>query len=772
MRFSILLVSAVLSVVPCNFVSGVDFNRDIRPLLSDRCFACHGPDANHREADLRLDQLDSVLEDRGGYQVIKPGKADASELILRIESNDEDLVMPPHDFGKPLDDSEKRLLRDWIASGAEWNEHWAYVQPKSSVPPDVSDRVAAPLQSWIDAYVVESLAQAGGRLSARAKTVTLARRLSFDLIGLPPAPRDVENLLEAKDPDLAIREYVDQLLASPEFGEHLATYWLDLVRYADTVGYHGDQDHNTSPYRNYVIDAFNDNMPFDRFTIEQLAGDLLADPTDEQQLATAYNRLLQTSHEGGVQPKEYLAIYQADRVRNVSAVWMGATVGCAQCHDHKYDPYTAKDFYSLAAFFADIDEAQHFKVGSNSLPTKRPPERAFLSRAQQVQLEILEAARAKESDAKTISALDARAESLKKSAAVAMYTKSIEPRVVRYLPRGDWLDDSGEIVQPGTPAFMSGINKSSRASRLDLAQWLTDSENGAGLLTARVMVNRFWMRLFGKGISRSVEDFGGQGEPPTHPELLDRLAIEFVDSGWDVKHVFRLLVNSSTYQQSSETNTWQQAHDPENRLWSRQNRFRLPAEVVRDTALESSGMLVKQIGGLSVKPFQPSGYYRHLNFPTRKYKASSGASLWRRGLYIHWQRQFLHPMLKAFDAPSREECTAQRPQSNTPLAALVLLNDETFLTAADGLARRVSASADRDVESKITLMFSLVTSRQPDTSEMEVLRDLHAAALEEVAARSSAKQTLEARSGEADESEALTMVARAILNLSEAYSRE
>ncbi len=547
-------------------------------------------------------------------------------------------------------------------------------------------------------------------------------------------------------------------------------YWLDLVRFADTVGYHGDQDHNVSPYRDYVIDAFNDNKPFDEFTIEQLAGDLLPNASVEQQIATCYNRLLQTSHEGGVQPKEYQAIYAADRVRNVSVVWMGATVGCAQCHDHKFDPYTSKDFYAMAAFFADVDDEQHFKVGTNDLPTKRPPEIDVLSRWRREQLTQLQNQTDDNDDAV------ARLKSETQRAMVTVALK--QPRVVRLLPRGNWLDESGPIVPPAIPEFMGSISTTdeSAPNRLDLARWLTDTK-GSGLLTARVFVNRLWYLFFGRGLSESLDDFGGQGNAPVHPELLDRLAWEFVESGWDVKHVVRLMVQSRTYQQASLETQQLRELDPYNRLYARQSRYRLDAEIVRDNALSVSGLLIRNVGGPSVKPYQPPGYYRHLNFPQRKYKHHDDTRQWRRGLYVHWQRQFLHPMMKAFDAPSREECTAARPRSNNALAALTLLNDPTFVEAARGLALRV-LDADASDQARISLAFRLATSRDADSHERSVLKDVldtnriyyseHPDAAADLLA---AGTPLSTPPNDPTELASWTMVGRTILNLNEVISR-
>ena len=513
--------------------------------------------------------------------------------------------------------------------------------------------------------------------------------------------------------------------------------WISFV-IADTVGYHGDQDHNISPYRDYVIDAFNDNLPFDQFTKDQLAGDLLPGSTLDQKIASGYNRLLQTSHEGGVQPKEYLAIYAADRVRNVSNVWMGATVGCAQCHDHKYDPYTAKDFYSLAAFFADIDEAKHFKVGSNALPTARPPEIKVLTKRERNQIaeleeqvsslktQLAEASKTSRSDLEDrIAEREEQIEDLRKNARLTMISVAIKPRTMRLLPRGNWLDNSGPIVEPAVPGFLGPIKAGlPRKTRLDLANWLCDSKNGTGGLTARVLVNRLWYLFFGVGISASLDDFGGQGEPPAHPELLDRLAVEFYEGGWDIKQIIKEIVMSRAYRQSSVASAELISRDPNNRLYARQSRFRLPAEFVRDTALTVSGLLDPSIGGPSVKPYQPAGYYRHLNFPQRTYHHDTDSRQWRRGVYVHWQRQFLHPMLKAFDAPSREECTAQRPESNTPLAALLLLNDPTFVEASRVFAERILNEGGKSDRSRLDFAYRQAVSREPDAYERKLLFDL------------------------------------------------
>lgn len=759
------------------------FSTDIRPLLSDRCFQCHGPDEKSRKAELRLD----VTPESDG--IVVPGSPSDSELLRRIMSTDADEQMPPPGHGKPLTTVEIDLVRRWIDGGGKWSAHWSYEKPVRYETPDITIEGAS---SWIDHFIAKRLADEGLSASPAADRVTLIRRASFDLTGLPPTPSEVDAFVQDQSVD-AWEKVIDRLLTSEAHGERMASYWLDLVRYADTVGYHGDQDHNISPYRDWVIDAFIENMPFDQFTAEQLAGDLLQDAGVDQKIASGYNRLLQTTHEGGLQPKEYLAIYAADRIRNLSEVWMGGTMGCCQCHSHKFDPYTIDDFYSMGAFFADLDEAQHFKSGGNSLPTKREPELIVLTRRERLHIEELKQeiafirivaqhdvsgnADQTSVDAK-VSKLEKEIEAIKKNARRTMISVAIAPRTMRVLPRGNWLDDSGPIVTSSIPKFLGTLDTGGqRATRLDLANWLTDAEHGNGLLTARVFVNRFWYLLFGSGIARNLTDFGGQGEPPSHPEMLDRLAIEFVDSGWNVRHLLKLIAMSRTYRQSSLATPELQNRDPENRLFARQGRFRLSAEAIRDNALAISGLLVQQIGGPSVRPYQPEGYYRHLNFPTRSYSHHTDSRQWRRGLYVHWQRQFLHPMMIAFDAPRREECTAQRPRSNTPLASLTLLNDPTFVEAARAFAARIINVANDD-QARLDAAFQLAVSRLPDDFEREVLTKLLSKSREQYRSDETAARTL-VSTGITPGTEGLsvvehaawTTVARAILTLGETTTR-
>jgi hypothetical protein len=763
----------------------VDFNRDVRPVLADKCFACHGPDERHRKAKLRLD--DGKAAHASGALVAR--KPEKSALVERISAPDAGDRMPPAKSGKALTAAEIETLKKWVAGGAKYAPHWAYVPPKWSETPNTKHRTS----NWIDNFLFARLDKEGLAPSPEADRRTLARRLSFDLTGLPPTPELVDAFVNDGSPG-AYENLVDRLLAGEHYGERMATYWLDLVRYADTVGYHGDQDHHASPYRDYVIDAFNLNLSFDRFTREQLAGDLLPNPTTDQKIATCYNRLLQTSHEGGVQPKEYAAIYAADRVRNLSAVWMGATVGCAQCHDHKFDPYTQKDFYSLAAFFADVDDERHLRGGGvDRVPTKREPEIPVHTRRERERIAELEAMLAElnekagkampgQVDAiqKKILLLERDLAALKKAQRLVMVTQSLkEPRPVRVLPRGNWLDETGPVVGPAIPAFLGKLNVKGRATRLDLANWLTDAKAGAGGLTARVFVNRLWYLFFGVGLSRSLEDSGAQGEAPVHPELLDRLAVEFVESKWDVKHVIKLIVMSRAYRQASLEAPALRERDPENRLVARQGRWRLPAEAIRDNALFVSGLIVLDVGGPSAKPYQPAGYYRHLNFPKREYVADRDARQWRRGVYVHWQRQYLHPMLKAFDASTREECAAQRARSNTPLAALVLLNDPTFVEAARVLAQRTLAESGKADAERISFASRQVLARKPDGTEQKLLLKLleknrAAYKADPAAAAELLKVGLAPLPKDVDAAElaAWTAVCRALLNLSETITRE
>ena len=963
-------LAAAASITARSAELRVDFNRDVRPLLSDNCFACHGPDTGKVKGGLRLDRRDDALHaGKSGKVAIVPGKPDASELVRRIDTRDGDDAMPPAESHKSLSDAQKSLLRRWIAEGAEYAGHWAYLPPVKTGLPE------GPVA--IDFLVRRRLTEAGLSPSPEADRRTLLRRLHVDLVGVPPTPAEITRFEQDSSPD-AYERCVDRLLASPQYGERMAIGWLDVVRFADTIGYHSDTPRNIWPYRDYVIRSFNRNTPFDQFTREQLAGDLLPDATLEQRVASGFNRLLLTTEEGGAQARDYESRYLTDRVRAVGAIWLGQTLGCAQCHDHKFDPITSRDFYAMGAFFADVSEAivgarepgmlvpdddqsrvlalheqdvaalqrefegphpelaERFAVwqqgqlealtidalwavrspaqavsegkatlkirddhsvlasGANpdrdtyvlrftnaptvlaglqlealpedALPSKGPgragngnfvlsevvarietpagvtrpipfaaarasheqgihveghpygrwsAESAIdgnvrgdgvgwailpdVGRPHLLRLGVTEPAELSAGDTLVVelqqrhgqghnlgrfriaftsektaagappvrppspeiaailrtpedkrdaalreklfthfkeqtpelATLRSRLESARKARTEfeagiprsLVTVRGEEPRVVRILPRGNWMIETGEEVSPALPAYLATSRETPdrRLTRRDLADWLVSPDHP---LTARVTVNRLWRQFFGNGLSKVLDDFGAQGEPPPNQQLLDWLACEFRDSGWDVKHLVRLIVLSGTYRQDSRASRELLARDPENRLLARQGRWRIEAELVRDHALSVSGLLVPEIGGPSAKPYQPAGYWENLNFPVRTYEASTGAQQYRRGLYTWWQRSYVHPGFLAFDAPTREECAAERSRSNIPQQALVLLNDPSYVEAARTFAARILKEAPSTDDGRLDWAWRQMVARPPNAGELATTRDL------------------------------------------------
>jgi hypothetical protein len=749
----------------------VDFNRDIRPVLSESCYQCHGPDRNKRKADLRLDARDGLFRSTPVSTIVVAGKPDQSELLSRITSEDSDTRMPPPKNGSQLSSEHIELIKRWIEQGAEWKGHWAYLANSRPAVPDADIHHRA--TGAIDRFIRVRLQAQKLEPSPQADRVTLIRRMSFDLNGLPPTPDEVGAYVTDRRPDASER-LVDRLLASPHFGERMALFWLDLVRYADTTGYHGDNHVDLYLYRDYVIRSFNSNKPFDRFTTEQIAGDLIDGATDETRIGSGYNRLLQTTQEGGAQPKEYLAKYSADRVRNVSTVWLGATLGCAECHDHKFDPFTTSEFYGLAAFFADLKETA---VGVQE-PTPFPTlEQAEALRLVEEQISRLKAVKnLTPTKRQELVGLEKRQATLKPQIPTSLISTSVPPRVIRILPRGNWLDESGPVALPGVPASLGSLPvKDRRASRLDLAKWLVAGDNP---LVARVMVNRLWKLVFGQGLVTTPDDLGSQGTWPSHPELLDWLAGQFAESGWNVKTMIKMMVMSETYRQSSSATPEMQLRDPGNRWLARQNRFRLDAELVRDNALAISGLLSSEIGGPSVKPYQPPGYWIFLNFPKRDYQPDKGENQYRRGLYTYWQRTFLHPSLLAFDATTREECVDQRPRSNTPLQSLVLLNDPTYVEAARSFADRLIGQGGSDPCVRVERAFRLAVARPPKPEEVAVVLEIVRKHTEQYKADPAAARALlgigdSPTPSDIDSAElaAWTSVARVLLNLHETISR-
>lgn len=832
MRTSFSLAIATLAFTGSKtFAAPVDYNRDIRPILATQCYACHGPDEKARKADLRLD-LREVAVKSG---VLTPGKPTESKLLERISSKDLDEKMPPAKSKKPpLTPEQIDLFKRWIAEGAKYSEHWSFAKlTKPPVPETGSPKLE--IRTPIDAFIQYRLQQEGLTPSPEADRATLIRRLSFDLTGLPPMPEEVRAFVNDKSPN-AYEKLVDRLLASPHYGERMAVWWLDLVRFADSSGYHSDNEINVTPYREWVINSFNANQPFDKFTLEQLAGDLLPAPTLSQRVATAYNRLLQTTEEGGAQADEYIAKYSSDRVRNFGQVWLGGTIMCSECHNHKFDPYTQKDFYSIAAFFADVQESpigrrepgvpvpnaeqekeqrlrEYALIGVqakqadavkaftkkdgafkdlDTWPMPKLPKGQADPIAEAKKLLAIEKRTAAQEDRLAAIAKDHAPDLKSERNAVAaaikekadydatipktLVTTAGAPRTVRILARGNWQDKSGDVMLPNTPGFLPPLPaKTDRYNRLDLAKWTVAPENP---LTARVAANRLWKLFFGYGIARSLEEAGAQGQLPTHPELLDWLAVEFRDS-WDVKKLVRLMVTSSTYRQSSVETPATRERDPFNKLFARQSRWRLDAEFVRDNTLSISGLLSPKIGGESVKPYQPLGYWAALNFPTREWQKDAGEKTFRRGMYTHWQRSFPHPAMVAFDATSREECTAERPRSNIPQQALVLLNDPEFVEAAKAFAVKVQADGGKDDDSRIAWMFARATGRSPKAEEAKILLGLLAKHRKEYAEKpEDVKKLLSV--GEAKvpaemnpaELAAWTSVCRVVLNLHETITRQ
>jgi hypothetical protein len=1072
----------------------VDFDREIRPILSDKCFACHGPDAQARQANLRLDTKEGALADRGGYHVIVPGNSAGSKLYQKISAHEASIRMPPPSSGRTLTAQQIELIRRWIDEGAPWEMHWAYVAPQRPSLPKVKD--ASWVRNPIDNFVLARLEREGLKPSREADKATLLRRVTFDLTGLPPTLAEVGAFLADHSPD-AYEKKVDQLLASPHYGEKMAMPWLDLARYSDTHGYHIDSLRDMSHWRDWVIDAYNHNMPYNQFTIEQLAGDLLPNATLEQKIATGFNRNHMINFEGGAIPQEYHVEYVVDRVSTTSTAWLGLTMGCARCHDHKFDPIKQKDFYRFFAFFNTVPErgldgqkgnaapvlempttkqqhelddldhqiaqtlseipekdmvelenhwrqtrlasmpappgdglAAHYEfegglgdssghgldgkatrgdvvyddgavgkaaefsgetqvdfgnagdfdrskafsmalwvdpsgakavdllqkrdasanwrgyeisfeepvytgfnarsarvlvrlasrwpddaievqttdrvlsttrslVGTNhhlvvdydgsgqarglrlyldgkavaltivkdrlagdfrtssplqignknignpikgliddfriynrtltpaevenlavqlparalmselagkpvqeieSLKAEKPPEEADIGDTEKAQTkEEKEAGELKNHQARlseyflTLEAPEhyrqlyaqlkdqrAKKEKLQESIPTTMVMAEMKkPRDTFVLGRGQY-DNPGEKVTPGTPAFLPPLPSGAPPNRLTLAKWLVDAGNP---LTARVAVNQFWQSYFGVGIVKTAEDFGSQGEPPSHPELLDWLATEFMRTAWDVKAMQRLIVTSATYRQSSKAAPELIERDPENRLLARGPRFRLPAEEVRDNALAVSGLLNDQIGGSSDYPYQPKGLWEEMafgeGFSGQTYTPSHGKDLYRRSMYTIWKRTVPPPSLGNFDAPDREKCTARRLLTNSPLQALDLMNDPTYVEAARALAERTLTEGGRDPDKRINYAFRLATARDPERREAQVLRQL---AQEELAHyrrdKGAAVQLLKVGDSaynpklDASELAAWTTVASAILNMDETITKE
>lgn len=770
-----LLALAAAVATPIS-AADIDFNRDIRPILADNCFTCHGPDEGSRKSGLRLDLRDHALgKGESGNVAILPSDPKQSEVLRRITSDDLAYRMPPPKVGKKLSDTEIRQLTKWIEFGAPYAMHWAYVKPTRPALPTVED------SSWpkneLDRFILARLEQEGLNPSPEADRWTLARRLALDLTGLPPTLEEAEAFARDTRSD-AYERWVDALLAKPAFGEHWARMWLDLARYADSAGYADDPARTIWSYRDYVIRAFNENKPFDRFTLEQLAGDLLPENADtnhtadaeESRVATAFHRNTMTNNEGGTEDEEFRNAAVVDRVNTTMSVWMATSMACAQCHTHKYDPLTQEEYFKLFAIFNNTedadrpDEAPVFDLSSRE--TKE--DRARL----ESELAQLEAAAKRAASAQTSNRLaQTRRELAQIKPVTVPVMRELPPekrRETRVHERGNFRAP-GAKVTAGVPAVFPPLPADAAADRLALARWLMAPDNP---LTARVLANRLYEQIFGNGLVRTSEEFGTQGELPTHPELLDWLATELPRNGWDIKRHLRLLVTSATYRQSSKTDDALQQRDPENVLLARGPRFRMAAEVIRDQTLFVSGLLSPKMFGPPVRPPQPSLGLSAAFGSTLDWKTSEGEDRYRRGLYTEWRRTSPYASMATFDAPSREICTIRRPRSNTPLQALVTLNDPVFFEAARALARRIAAFTGPAGE-RASYLFRLCLIRPPTAEENARIIEFHNAAANRLAgAPADAKEIVGdiAASGNQDLA-AWILVANVLLNLDEFLMR-
>jgi hypothetical protein len=781
----------------------VAFHRDVRPILADACFHCHGPDAAKRKGKLRLDTED------GARAAVTPGDPEMSELFRRITAAESTERMPPSHSGRKLTDSQVAVLKRWIQQGALWQKHWSLLTPER---PRLRDPGRGDWsRNAIDDFVSMRHRQENLRPSPEADRATLLRRVSLDLTGLPPTPEDLAAFADDHRPD-AYERAVERLLGSPRYGERMVSEWLDASRYADTNGFQGDRTRMNWPWRDWVIDALNENMPFDQFTIEQFAGDLLPNAMPRNRVATGFHRNHMLNGEGGRILEEARVDYVVDRVDTTAAVWLGLTLGCARCHDHKYDAFTQKDYYRLFAYFNQVPESGAVEGNGLAKPWLRYPtaEQERLYVASQAAREAAEKRVNDVIHGRTLQAPSwqsrvglggwlpvnllivpehlliaddwraaARVHEDAKAAVrqidqaiplVMVMEDRAEPRDTFLLRRGAY-DQHGEKVLAGVPDWLPDA---APRTRLDLARWLVDRRHP---LTARVTVNRMWQLFFGTGLVRTAEDFGSQGEWPSHPELLDWLAVEFMTSGWDVKHMHRLIVTSATYRQSSRAacNLWER--DPENRLLARGPRFRMASGMIRDQALAISGLLSERLGGPPVRPYQPPGIWEEMTFGFIKYEQDKGPNLYRRSVYTFWRRTIGPTTL--FDAPARQVCSVRQTRTNTPLQALTLLNDLTFVEAARVVAERVLREVPADSEARVKRLFQLATARSPTDGELELLLKRLARLRDHYASPNDTGIELAAvgespRNQKLDSSEvaAWTSLALLILNLDEVICKE
>jgi len=739
----------------------ISYNFHVKPILSDKCFACHGPDANKRKAGLRLDVEEiakgELMENPGKFAIVEKAAA-TSELVARIFTDDESALMPPPDSNLKLSAGDKEILKKWIEQGAQYEKHWSFTTPKKSALPEVKN------SDWpkneIDYFILSKIEEKGLETAQETTNPKLVRRLSLDLTGLPPTVEELEKFVLGKD-EIDYESIVDYYLAKPAYGERMTREWLDVARYADSHGYQDDSYRTMWPWRDWVIHAFNENMSYDKFLTWQLAGDLLPNANKEQILATAFNRNHPITQEGGVIDEEYRSTYVTDRTNTLGKGLLGLTLERASCHDHKYDPLSQKDYYSLYAFFNYVNE-KGLQMDAVQAKNKK-----YYADAPYIKLE--------DDD------LDGILSFINKTDTTPVNVMVMNDSAVKethILARGNY-DAPTDLVEPTTPASILEFKEEYPKNRLGLAKWMTEKDNP---LTARVYVNRLWAMIFGNGIVLTAEDFGSQGALPSHPELLDWLAADFMAHDWDIKYIIKKMVTTATYRQSSTITPEKKKEDPENVYLARGPRFRLGAEEIRDYILTTSGLLNEEVGGPSVKPYQPPGLWEETNAGGNRgilttYVPDSGDKLYRRSLYTFWKRTLPPPSMTIFDAPNRDLCEVRRQKTNTPLQALALQNDEQVLEGARVLASRVSEKTADEGEA-IKTMFNSILLRDPTEEEHELMAEYHESYLEKFKENTEDAEKLlaigeyEKSTADTAETAALMMVAQVLYNLDETITKE
>ena len=742
----------------------VDFNFDIKPILSDKCFACHGPDANQRKVGYRLDleknALGELPENKGKFGIIK-GKPIESIVYQRITSDDPTLVMPPSDSQLHLNSYEKKLIKKWIKQGAKFEKHWAFIPPSKVA---LSNKKEG---NWgnneIDKLILEKLKSNSLTPSKKANKETLARRISLDLRGLPPSADEVNNYVTNNNTE-ATEKLIDKYLNSPEYGERMAQMWMDVSRYADSHGYQDDSYRTMWPWRDWVIHAFNQNMPYDKFLTLQLAGDLLPNANKEEILATGFNRNHPITQEGGVIQEEYRSNYVVDRTNTLGKGILGLTLECSKCHDHKYDPLSQKNYYEFYSFFNNVKERGLRMDAVQAKNIKYFADAPYLTITKEEADGVLSFINIEEKD--SINSIN------------VMVMNDSVPRDAFVFNRGEY-DNPGDKVLPNAPDFILPFSDNLPKNRLGLAKWTTDSNNP---LTARVFVNRIWGMLFGNGLVITAEDFGVQGSLPSHPKLLDWLAVDFMENGWDIKHLLKNIMLSATYQQNSNITEELKLADPENILLARGPRFRMDSEMIRDYLLTTSGLLNTKVGGPSVKPYQPDGLWAETTPGANrgiltKYIADSGDKLYRRSLYTFWKRTLPPPGMSLFDAPNRDLCEVRRQKTNTPLQALALQNDVQMVEAARVIAQNIIAENNEE-NTFVSNLFNRILLRKPSADEFGLIQSYYKDELKKLENEEDrAKKLIEVGSYEKPKTDiiktaALMLTAQVIYNLDETITKE